>query len=47
VLQEQKDAEDALRGKWLEFERDLGKIESWLKAQSYHMTRIRWSFEIV
>lgn len=28
MLQEQKDAEDALRGKWLEFERDLGKIES-------------------
>src|ERR1700719_4344923 len=35
VLQEQKDAEDALRGKWLEFERDLGKIESRLKAQSH------------
>jgi hypothetical protein len=33
VLQEQKDAEDTLRGKWLEFERDLGKIESRLKAQ--------------
>ena len=35
MLQEQKDAEDALRGKWLEFEGDLGKIESRLKAQSH------------
>lgn len=35
MLQEQKDAEDALRGKCLEFERDLGKVESRLKAQSH------------